>query len=261
MYPLLDLVKVFVSMVFLIAASLYDLKYREVPDKLWLIYAPVGLLLTLTQAVTLDLKLLQVIGLSILVTSILSIAIFYLGLFGGADAKALICLSLTIPTPPTFKKAFNALPLFPLTIFNNSVLTATLLTLAFLIYNLIWKFKTRKGLFHDLEGEPVYRKLIALMTGYKIEVGKLAEKRFTYPLEEAEIDENGKVVRRLVLSARLEEDEELERRLNSLRGLRCEVWATPALPFLIFITIGFFVSLVAGDLIYTLIKTIFTSFT
>lgn len=260
MYLPLDLIKVSVSAVSLTAASIYDIKFREVPDELWLLYGPTGLLLTVIQTVTNDLKLLQTAGLSLLVTSILSITIFYLGLFGGADAKALICLSLTIPTPPTFKKTVDTLPLFPITVFNNSVLTAALLTLAFLTYNLTWKLKTGKELFHDLESEPAYRKLTALMTGYKIEVGKLAEKQFTYPLEKVEIDEDGKVVRRLVLSARLEGDEEVERRLSSMRGLNCEVWATPALPFLIFITLGFFLSLIAGDLIYTLIKTMFTGF-
>ncbi|MCD6530616.1 prepilin peptidase [Candidatus Bathyarchaeota archaeon] len=261
MYPLLDLIRTSVSAVFLTLGSLYDLKYREVPDKLWLLYASTGLFLTLTQSISGDSNFLLIAGLSLLVTSALSIVIFYLGLFGGADAKALICLSLTIPTPPTLHRGGDILRLFPITVFNNSVLTAALLTMGFLLYNLLWKLKTGENLFRGLGREPAYKKLITLMTGYKIDVRNLAKKEFTYPLEEAEIDEDGKVVRRLVLSARIEEDEEIERRLNSLRRLNCKVWATPALPFLIFITLGFFLSLLTGDLIYTLIKTIFTSFT
>lgn len=259
MYTLIENVKLCLSASSLFIASWYDLKFREIPDKLWMVSAPIGLLLTLIQAFIYDSRLLQTLAISVIVVSAISVTVFYLGLFGGADAKALVTLSLTMPTPPSLLNGMGkALPLFTVTVFNNAILTSALLSIALLTYNLLWKALTKSDLFEGLESEPSHRKFIVLITGYKVKAEKLLEKKFIYPLEEVEIGDREEIVRRITLSVRIEDDEDVNRRIDTLKNLNGYVWISPALPFLIFITIGFFTSLIVGDMILILVKAVFT---
>jgi preflagellin peptidase FlaK len=83
----------------MVYASWSDWKKREVSNKVWAVLAPLALLLTSIQYVLFDGDLLLYV-LSFAVTSGLAIVLFYAGAFGGADAKALICLSLALPQYP-----------------------------------------------------------------------------------------------------------------------------------------------------------------
>jgi preflagellin peptidase FlaK len=198
------------------------------------------------------------------VTSGLAIILFYAGAFGGADAKALICLSLALPQHPTrFLSAFMAIPsallvssLFPITVFSNSVLLAALTAFYALLRNLLWKLKTRRRLFEGLEKEGFGRKLIALLTGYKIDAAKLEKCGYLYPLEDVNTTGGGQLDRRLLVMPKDEGREQIVRRiLDAVREgkIQDDVWATPGLPMLIFITAGLIIALVYGDLVWIIL--------
>ena len=91
---------IIVSIFFFALGSIFDIRTREVDDWVWLVYGPIGLALTIIR-LFLDPSTLFITLISIALTTIFSFGLFYFGLFGGADAKAVICLGLTLPLIPT----------------------------------------------------------------------------------------------------------------------------------------------------------------
>ena len=209
---------------------------------------------------------LQLFGLSFGITTGLSIALFYVGAFGGADAKALMCLALALPVYPNVLShvfqfsASNLQVVFPITVFSNGVLLAALTVVYSILRNCVWKLRIRRGLFEGLENESVWRKAMAFLTGYKVSAASL-EKGHMYPLENVAVKENGEVVRHLLVMPKDEQAEDIVKRVaNASREgkISAEVWATPGLPLLIFITAGLIVALVFGNLVWILLRLILT---
>lgn len=253
MYEWLESVKVGLSLFFLFYASWCDYKYREVSNKVWALFAPSGLTLTFTYIVLVQGSLLIALVTSFLVVAGISVALFYLDAFGGADAKALICLALTFPWYPVSLKPFpGAISfLFPLSVFNNAILMAALTALGIMSYNVVWHVRTGEGLFEGLEHEASWKKVLALITGHKVAFQELKEKRHLFPLEELSVGEAGTVTRRLRVFVPAGEDREssvanLEKFSGRLDG---KIWATPGLPLLIFLTFGLLVALFFGDVV------------
>jgi len=260
---LLDVVRLAVSFIFLLYASWHDFKKREVSNRVWIIYGPVGLVLTLYSVYLLnDIYWLFLLGLSAVLTLILSIGFFYLGLFGGADAKLLICLSLAMPWyPPTLNAfirpltGFNQL-LFPLTVFSNGALIAAFSTFYVLSRNLAWKLKNKRSLFEALENTSGWRKFLTIMSGYRVKISVLEKSIHLYPLEVVKV-EDGKLTKRLRILVKSEEEKEAVvkdlKKYVEEGAIPDEVWATPGLPLILFITIGFALSFFLGDPIYYII--------
>ena len=248
--PLLGTIRIALCLVCLLIASWSDIKTRKVSDKIWILLGPVGLLLTLLSSYIAGESTLMLLGLSIALMSGLSLALFYLGLIGGADAKAFICLALAMPSAPTPPLFGFAQSLFPLSVFSNGAIAAFLSVFYMLGKNALWTIRTRSGLFEGIE-LPLPKKLLAMMTSYKVTVGYARTNEHLRPIEELRID-GERVVRNLKLSAKIGDRSEDLKLLDDFARGRSEhdyVWVTPNLPFIVFITAGFFLSLIAGDLI------------
>jgi len=258
----LDASRILFTLAFLVYASWSDWKKREVSNTVWLIMAPLAFALTTFQFVVFSPQLLQLYAFSFAITATLSVALFYVGAFGGADAKALICLALALPTYPNSLFQFNAAyfsPLFPLTVFSNSVLLAAFTVVYAAIRNSFWKLKTGGKLFEGFENESIWRKILAFLTGYKVKAVELKNGHML-PLEDFTLSETDEAERRLLTLPKDEEQEAIVGRILSAEQegkLQNEVWATPGLPLLVFITFGFIVSLAVGDLVWILLRILF----
>ncbi|MEM3596852.1 MAG: A24 family peptidase C-terminal domain-containing protein [Candidatus Bathyarchaeia archaeon] len=263
MQELFSITRTAISLFFLFYASWSDYKTREVSNSVWIFYAPLAFALTITELVIYeDFQVLQFYGLSFGLTAALAIILFYAGGFGGADAKALMCLALALPFypqnifTPIFKEISPiARTFFPLTVFNNSVLLAAATAIYMLLYNIAWHKKGGKKLFEEFKGESAGKKILVLVTSYKMPIQKLKEKWHLYPMEDVEENAEG-FKRKLVVIPKDEERsaiiERLERAANSGK-IQGTVWATPGLPMLIFITAGLIIGLFIGDIIWTCI--------
>jgi len=266
----LDIARVALTLSFLVYASWSDWKNREVSNKVWAVLAPLAFLLTSVQYVLFAGDLLIYI-LSFAVMSGLAIVLFYAGAFGGADAKALICLSLALPQFPidlfsAFASSTSAVPvsspLFPITVFSNSVLLAALTVVYALVRNLLWKLKTGGKLFEGFEKESIGRKVLAAITGYKINVAKLKRHEYMYPLEDISVAEGSQVERKLLVMPKDESREQIVDRISKAvenGKIQNNIWATPGLPMLIFITAGLVIALVFGDLVWILLRLVFSA--
>ncbi len=237
---MLDLVKFLVVLGFLMYACKLDLESRMVPNRVWKYMLLASLPITTCQLATSNYLMIQytLAGFFVLMVIALSYALYLIGAYGGADAKAIMCLAVIFPFYPTS----NGFPLlnqgfsFAFSTLANSVIAAPFLLIFMFLYNLM-----REG-WGELKGNVLY-----YFTGYRAEVKDLP--KFHNLLEY--MDENGKLkrVRRAV--------EPDERTLERLKKSGVEkVWVTPALPFLIFITAGYIVAFIFGDLLYLLISTI-----
>ena len=259
---IINVFRVAISLLFLGYASWSDIKTREVSNKVWLLYAPLGLTLTLFEGLlyeNYDYWLFA--GISIALTFTLAVSLFYLGAFGGADAKAFMCLALAFPTYPKFpwNTYITRLHyLFPITIFTNSILLAALGIIYMLLRNFLWKLGKGRKLFEGLEKEPFWKKILTVLCGYKISVKNIREESFYYPLEDIE-EVDGQTKRKLIIFPVDEERGEIWEKLSfAVESGKIDgyVWVSPGLPMLVFITAGFITAFLFGDVIWFIINLI-----
>ena len=253
---LLDGSRILVSLVFLFYASWSDFKTREVSNWVWAIFAPLAFFLTVLRY---GLPIQDFIR-SFAVTIALSLVLFYSGGFGGADAKALICLSLALPLYPHYllESPIGYLPLiFPLSVFINAVFLASFSVIYVLLRSFFWKHKNKKKLFNGFEKESLGRKILVLLSGYKVNIADFEKKGYLYPLED--LDARLEEKRKLIAFPRDEEREKIVSRLLEAERsgqIKGDVWATPGLPMLVFITVGLVIALVFGDILWTILYSI-----
>jgi preflagellin peptidase FlaK len=262
--------RVAVSLAFLVYASWSDYKTREVTNRVWAVYAPIGLALSLADLLLFDLGRLWLFGLSVGLAVGFSLLLFYTGGFGGADSKALICIAFTLPFFPSIL-FMPILPgglsplsqmLFPITILSNAVLVAAASAIYLLALNLSRKATTGKPLFEGaLANESIGKKILVLITGQRFPIATLKAKWHVYPLEDiAEDGGEGNLERKLVIVPKDEGRDEIVKRLSDAveaGKIDSKVWATPGLPMLIFVTVGLIIALSLGDIVWVLVSHLF----
>lgn len=260
---LLDLMRLVICLIFLSIASIYDIKFREVPNLLWIIFAPLGLALSLTSLILniYDRLLVFTWIVILIIMSSLSLALFYFGLMGGADSKALICLALSAPARldvsvirPVLRSRLQQF--FPILVsistFNNAVLIASLLTIIIALRNLIDLIRSSDGLFKGLEGESFLKKALAFMIGYRVDARKLRSRRHYYiSMEEFSLERNGSIKRHLKIFRPMNASGEVK--VWVPEDFEGKIWVTPGLPFLLFIEAGFIMTMLLGDIIMWLV--------
>jgi preflagellin peptidase FlaK len=257
-------VNITVSLVILTYSSWSDYKTREVSNRIWAIYAPVALTLSLAQIGLFEPSQLPLYALSFGVTAGLALLLFYVGGFGGADSKALMCIALSLPFAPLLFNPVTAISptsqfIFPITIFGNAVLFAAGSGVYMILRNVFWHRKRGDKMFPgSLSSESIGKKLLVLITGYKMNISKLAAKWHIFPMEDVDSSQVD-LKRTLVIVPREEGREKIVERLSTAVNtgkIDCHVWATPGLPMLIFVTLGLVAALFFGDIVWLLVQTI-----
>lgn len=270
MQIILQATRVTVSLLFLLYASWRDYQTREVSNRVWVFFAPIALVLSLVEFLLYSPWNLPYFAMSIGATTLLALLLFYVGGFGGADSKALICLALALPFypillfTPLLTGGLSPLSqyLFPLTILSNGILLAAATAVYLLFRNLVWHKKTGKKIFEgELAKESFGKKIVVLITGYKVSIAKLKEKWHIYPMEDIEANACETCPeRKLVIVPKDEGRDSIVERLSAAVDsgkIGDSVWATPGLPMLIFLTVGLIVALVLGDLVWALVSLFF----
>ncbi|HXZ97904.1 MAG TPA: A24 family peptidase C-terminal domain-containing protein [Candidatus Acidoferrum sp.] len=254
----LDVIGLVASFTFLTYSSWSDIVSREVSDRVWMIFYPAGLALTVIRLIVQTGSWLEIL-LSISITVAISLLLPYLGLWGGADGKGFICLALMNPVVPAVGGNLLHIvdPFFPLVVFCNAYV-ASLLALLYPIQRNV-RMRRRQRLFEGLEDESSLHKATALLTGYKVPVGELESKPHLFLLESIRLQEST-VKRRLEFNLRvdLDKSEELAeiRRAADSGLLGGGIWVSPGLPFLVFVTLGLAISVLLGDVVWSLVSTL-----
>jgi preflagellin peptidase FlaK len=251
---IIDFSAIIVSIILLIYASWSDYISREVPDIAWIIFAPIGIVLTsLRLYINQDLILASLFSVAII--AIISLIAFYTGMFGGADAKALICITLAMPVYPIFLTKFVQ-PMFPLSVMVNSFLMASSISVYAILRNIFWLVSKREKLFYELESESLGKKILAFISGFKISIDEYKIDKHLHLIEKIE-SKNGTQKKHLEIFFILEDNGEVLNnympneylKMNSIRN----VWVTPLIPMIVFITLGYFLTLIIGDTVLNII--------
>ncbi len=243
-----DILKILFCTPFLFYSCYSDIKTRHVSNNVWLVMLAGGIFFVMYDISTSGMSYLFRLLLSAGFIFVFVYLLFQIGTFGGADAKSLILLSIILPAYPAFQIYGYNFPLnkslinlFAFGIFGNAVLLTIVVPIGLAVYNLI-----KMGLRID---NPQY-----IFIGYKSKISQLAGKHIRLIQDFGEI--NGEV-RFSYKRGGTEIDETVIKKLKKLseKGLiKDEIWVTPKLPFMIPITIGFFVAIFYGDLIFELTK-------
>jgi preflagellin peptidase FlaK len=254
----LDLAGLLASFTFLIYSSWSDIVSREVSDRLWLIFYPVGFLLIAVRLIVQTDQWLLILA-SIVSAAVISLLLPYLGLWGGADGKGFICLALMNPLIPTLGgNLFHIVdPFFPLVVFSNAYVAS----LASMLYPIQRNLKAlrRHMLFEGLEHESYVHKAAAFITGYQVPIDELESKPHLFLLESVHRQESA-VRRDFEFNPRVDLDRGKElAEIKSAAGsglLRGGIWVSPGLPFLVFVTLGLGISLLFGDIVWSFISAV-----
>ena len=109
-----------------------------------------------------------------------------------------------------------------------------------------------------LAQESIGKKILVLITGYKVNITKLKAKWHVFPMEDIKNGDKGLERKLIVVPHDEGRDAIVERLSNAVKTGEIEnyVWATPGLPMLIFITLGLFVALLFGDVVWIIVRAI-----
>jgi preflagellin peptidase FlaK len=156
-------------------------------------------------------------------------------LHGGADAKAMMAIAILVPFYPYFSefpilrfasdRVADAMELFfpfAFLVLMNSVFFIIWVLLGFIVFN------ATRGDFGFPE----------MLLGYRMDIDEV-EKKFVWPMER--IVEGERV---MILFPRKTDDESLIK-LKEMDVKR--IWVTPKIPFIVFITAGFAISVFLGN--------------
>lgn len=217
----LEVIRIALAVSMLGIACISDIRKREISDVIWMAFGTIAvILIPFSQDITEDLIK---TGIALIVAPIV-IIIWRFGLFGGADAFALIVLAGLAPSVTLSNNTVT-----PFTTLTNAVLLSIIPMIVNLSRNSIL---LARG--HDIfQGfnETKSKRILAMIVGYRAKNPK-----FGFSLEQHQ-GNNKK------LSLALQHAEYTEF-CNTK-----DTWITPGIPYMIFIVAGFVIQLFYGDIL------------
>lgn len=219
----LDGLRVVLALIMLGIACASDIKKREIHDLIWIVFG--GIAATLIPFGSNLQDELYSVGISLIVAPI-AIIIWRFGLFGGADAFALIVLAALAPGATLTQSQIT-----PFTVLTNAVIFSIVPLLVNVTRNCIL-LAAKKNIFEGFD-ETTSRKIFAMFIGYRA-----ANPKFGFSIEQ-------KVGNHKKLNLSLQHAE------NAMFCEKQDTWVTPGIPYMIFIAAGFVLQLVYGDVIFS----------
>jgi preflagellin peptidase FlaK len=216
-----DIIGIGLALAMLIIGSIIDIWKREIHDYYWIGFGSVGFLLIFINTDIVPYLLNIAIA---LILAPFVIFIWRIGLFGGADAFALIALAVIAPMATLSEN-----PVTPFTSLSNAAILFVIPFFVNILRNLI-SIAKHDNIFEGFE-ESKFKKICAVLIGYKAKNPK-----FCFSIEKTE-----KGVKKLNLTMHHAENEEYCTTSNT--------WITPGIPYLLLITGGFIMQLLYGDIL------------
>lgn len=204
-------------------ASFTDLTKREISDYVWIIFGALAAILLIFEPMLSD--ALINIGISLIVAPVVLI-IWRIGLFGGADAFGIIVLAALAPQITLSEGVIT-----PFTILSNTVLIS-ITPLFFNFFRNLIELVKKNNIFEGFD-EPTGKRMMAMFLGYRAKNPKYG----------FSIEKKAGKHKKLNLVLHHAEYAEFCSTPNT--------WITPGVPYMLFITAGFIIQLLYGDIIFS----------
>jgi len=233
--------KLLVVSALLAYSSWADFRRREVDDWVWILFGGSSLLLNL--AMLGEILHNPATAYALALDLVLPLGLYWLGAFGGADAKCLVCLGIAYPIIPLGAPVFavnSTMITVPVATLNNGLL----LTLAYLPTNMLLNVKDAcRGVpFVDANGVSPLKQLLFFVLLRRMKVFELLESEDSFQF----VAEN---LRDAPLSSFLSPPSMPEQFRNSPACSDRLVYAQFLLPFQGFLLGGYLLALLFGDLL------------
>ena len=224
----LGLVRIFIAVAMLGLASGIDLKKREINDILWIVFAGVAILLLFVSP---DFWTgLKTVGLAMIIAPV-ALVLWRFGIFGGADALCLIVLAGLAPMSTVTSSQIT-----PFTILTNAAILTVIPIFVNLGRNVISLIQGN-DIFYGID-EPRFKKILAMFIGYRTK-----NPRYSFCIEQT-------------VDGKRHLDFSLKHAENASFCSESDMWVTPGLPYVLYITGGFIVQVLYGDLILSFIHSL-----
>ena len=220
--------RILFALIMLAIASFFDIWKREINDILWLVFAVITVVLIVFSP---DLLVtLKTTGISLIVAPLV-LVLWRVGIFGGADALGLITLAALAP-----EISLRGNIITPFSTLTNAAILSITPIFVNIIRNLI-ALSNHENIFEGFN-ETRLKKILAMFFGYRAKNPK-----HSFSIER--MDGNSK---KLDFSLKHAENEQFCNATNT--------WVTPGVPYMLYITGGFVVQLLFGDIIFNIISII-----
>ncbi len=180
---------------------------------------------------------------SVIVLSSFAYMLFRIKVLGGVDAKAIIALSIAVPTfHLVLLKDIPFLNLFAFSVFGNILFLMFIIPFLTFFYNLT-----------QISSDEL-REYFYSFLGYKSKILELRNSHIK--LIESYTEQDGNIIREFVPRG-IDIDAETMRRLQRLakaKTVPAMIWVIPDIPLMTPLTLGFIVALVYGDLMCLVIS-------
>ncbi|MEM2050259.1 MAG: prepilin peptidase [Thermoproteota archaeon] len=242
-WPLLENARSIVSIMLFSMGAIQDVKSREIDDRIWIVFLASAVILNVPGVLNGSVDpawWLLFAGLQ----SGLFILLYYGGVYGGADAKGLMCLSLMYPSTPTDFLVDLSMGRLPVAF--STMNNALMLTVLYLPVNLLWNLSVKlRGveLFKDLERESIFRRVAALLLLRKVRFSQYLAENSRFLLAEKR-SRSG--VRRIVFSRKIDEKAEHVFKPEE------HVFTSFLMPLQVLLLLGLVIRLFYGDILLSL---------
>ncbi|ADN49949.1 A24 family peptidase [Vulcanisaeta distributa] len=230
-----------------VAASIQDLRTREISDWTWIIGSIMCVPLGLYVVIMLNQLILYIV--SVVVGSVFALAVYWLRAMGGADSKSIAFISASIPTLPMATPALTIINITPLSILINSLIIALVL---YIPYNVIQNIRYGSNC-EALARVKGLNRLIYLLTLMCVPVHKVLRNPNNYAISQVLTEDGFQPIIRLGLDV----DDPRELLIEWLSKGKISI-GTPVLtsyhiPFIVPITLGLVVYVLTHVNVLTLI--------
>jgi archaeal preflagellin peptidase FlaK len=222
----INMLRIGLALGMLAIASILDLKKREINDILWIGFGAVAIMLVFASPDPFSTA--KLVGLSMIIAPI-ALALWRFGIFGGADALCLIVLGGLAPMISLYGNTIT-----PFTTLTNAAVFSIAPLFVNLGRNLVAIYK-KENIFNGIDATKL-NKIAALFVGYRAKNPK-----YSFSIERVEGN-----LRKLNIGLQHAETAEF---CNT-----SDTWVTQGIPYIIYISFGFIVQLICGDIILNFIR-------
>lgn len=220
----LNEIRIIFAIAMLFLASVLDIRKREINDIVWIAFGGIATLLfflsgELWQAFVL-------IAISMIITPV-ALLIWRVGVFGGADALCLIVLSALAPMV-----TLATSPITPFTTLTNSAMLSATPIFVNIVRNTIAILK-KEDIFKGFDASMLH-KAIAFCIGYRAKNSK-----YNFSIER-------------MVGAVKKLDFSFKHAENTPFSATSDTWVTPGIPYVLYITGGFVIQILYGDIIFNI---------